>query len=112
MSEHVKADDLAALREMAATVGVKGKLLLQLLDEIEERRAAVQPNAETREAMQEARRKADQPDAAAVQDAVRYRWLRDLPDGHPCEWIGNAPGDMWDEAIDAGRAADQQGGAR
>jgi len=34
-------------------------------------------------------------------DAERYRWLRDLPEDHPCEEIGNMPGYMWDEQIDA-----------
>ena len=34
-------------------------------------------------------------------DAERYRWLRDLPQDHPSEEIGNMPGDMWDEQIDA-----------
>jgi hypothetical protein len=37
-------------------------------------------------------------------DAERYRWLRDLPEGSPHEQIGNFPGYMWDDAIDAGMA--------
>lgn len=36
-----------------------------------------------------------------AEDAARYRWLRDLPEGSPHEEIGNFPGDMWDAAIDA-----------
>lgn len=39
-------------------------------------------------------------------DAERYRWLRDLPQDHPSEEIGNMPGDMWDEQIDAAMGAD------
>ena len=39
----------------------------------------------------------------ALEDAERYRWLRDLPEGSPHEHIGNLPGDMWDTAIDAAR---------
>lgn len=38
-------------------------------------------------------------------DAERYRWLRDLPQDHPSEEIGNMPGDMWDEQIDAAMGA-------
>lgn len=41
--------------------------------------------------------------ARALEDAERYVWLRDLPEGSPHEHIGNLPGDMWDTAIDAAR---------
>lgn len=43
---------------------------------------------------------------ALRRDAERYRWLRDLPEGSPHEQIGNFPGYMWDEAIDAARGAE------
>lgn len=43
---------------------------------------------------------------ALRKDAERYRWLRDLPQDHPSEEIGNMPGDMWDEMIDAAMGAD------
>lgn len=43
---------------------------------------------------------------AAVADAERYRWLRDLPEDHPSECIGNMPGYMWDSMIDEARAED------
>ena len=42
---------------------------------------------------------AQQVERMAV-DAARYRWLRDVPEGHPAEEIGNMPGDMWDRMID------------
>ncbi len=37
----------------------------------------------------------------AERNAARYVWLRDLPIGSPYEQIGNLPGDVWDEEIDA-----------
>ena len=43
------------------------------------------------------------------EDAERYRWLRDLPEGSPHEEIGNLPGDMWDAAIDHARRAEGGG---
>jgi hypothetical protein len=48
--------------------------------------------------------KAEAERDAAVADAERYRWLRDLPEGHPSECIGNMPGDMWDSMIDEARS--------
>lgn len=39
-------------------------------------------------------------DAHTQENAKRYVWLRDLPDGHPAEFIGNMPGDSWDALID------------
>lgn len=39
--------------------------------------------------------------AALNRDAERYRWLRDLPEDSPHEYIGNMPGDRWDQLIDA-----------
>lgn len=38
--------------------------------------------------------------AELERDAGRYRWLRDLPLGDENEYIGNMPGDSWDELID------------
>lgn len=38
---------------------------------------------------------------SACQNAARYRWLRDLPEGSPHEQIGNFPGCDWDDAIDS-----------
>jgi len=43
---------------------------------------------------------------ALAADARRYRWLRDLPIGNEYEYIGNMPGDTWDELIDAGMEDD------
>lgn len=40
--------------------------------------------------------------AELERDAARYRWLRDLPEDHPSECIGNMPGYMWDKMIDEG----------
>jgi hypothetical protein len=40
---------------------------------------------------------------ALREDAERYRWLRDLPEGSPHEQIGNFPGCDWDKAIDDAR---------
>lgn len=36
----------------------------------------------------------------ALEDARRYRWLRDLPVDSPNAQIGNFPGDWWDAEID------------
>lgn len=38
-------------------------------------------------------------------DALRYRWLRDLPEDSPHEHIGNCPGYEWDRLIDDAIAA-------
>lgn len=48
--------------------------------------------------------------AAAQLDAARYRWLRDecVPEKHPNHtWIVEAPGDMWDAAIDSAMKGEQ-----
>lgn len=42
-------------------------------------------------------------------DAKRYRWLRDhcVPEENPQHtWIVEAPGDLWDAAIDEAMSAD------
>lgn len=60
--KRASADDLAAARRMSAGIGVKGQSLIELLDEIEERRAADQA-----------------PLAAAVQDEVAWETYRTTP---------------------------------